>query len=166
MQYRASNHRRRAALTVEAAVVLPAVIMLLIGLMVGGMGVFRFQQVAAQAREAARWASVRGSDWSQETGKTSPTKQQIYDEVVVPLAAGMDPRYLSIDVQWIRQANSAAVDWDIASKAPKSIDLVQRVNNRYITNRIRVTVTYEWSPEVFLSGSIKLRSICEIPMSF
>jgi len=163
---RMTNRRRRAAITVEAAVVLPVVIMLLFGLIVGGLGVFRYQQVAAQAREAARWASVRGSDWRRATGKASPTKQQIFDQVVVPLAAGMDPRYLSIEVQWIRQASATTLDWDSASKAPKSIDLTQRVNNRYITNHIRVTVTYEWTPEVFLSGSLKLQSICEIPMSF
>jgi Flp pilus assembly protein TadG len=153
-------------MAVEAAVVLPVAILLLIALFVGGMGVFRFQQVAAQAREAARWASVRGSAWHQETGKPSPTKQQIYDQVILPLAAGMDTRHLAIDVQWIRQGSAAPVDWDSCSKAPRSLDPIAKVNKRYVTNHVRVTVTYDWTPAIFLTGSFRLQSTSQIPMSF
>ena len=41
--------RRRAATTVEAAFVYPVMFFLLFGLIVGGLGVFRYQTVACQA---------------------------------------------------------------------------------------------------------------------
>jgi Flp pilus assembly protein TadG len=162
MQCQTRHLRRRAAMAVEAAVVYPVVVIVFLGLIVGGIGVFRYQQVACQAREAARWASVRGGNWSRETNQTSPTKQQILQQAVLPLAAGMDPSKITIQVQWINQATGAAVDWDSAGKDVGSMTAGQD----YVTNTIRVTITYQWSPNLFLVGAINLTSTCEIPMSF
>lgn len=153
---------RRAAMTVEAAIVLPVMLFLLLALIIGGMGVFRYQQVACQAREAARWASVRGNRWHAATRQTSPTQQQILQNAVLPFAAGMDTAQISIQVQWINEVSGAVVPWDQSSKAPRSLT----ANNQGVTNRIRVTVTYQWSPGVLLSGSLNLSSTCEMPMSF
>jgi hypothetical protein len=51
----------RAAVTaVECAIVLPVTFFLLFALVVGGMGVFRYQEVATLAREGARYASTHG----------------------------------------------------------------------------------------------------------
>ena len=35
-----------------------------------------------------------------------------------------------------------------------------------VANRVRVTVTYQWYPGLFLTGPVTLRSVCEIPMSY
>src|SRR2546428_9601810 len=104
MLQRAHQDRRAGAMAVEAAVVYPVLIVFLLLLIVGGMAVFRYQQVAGQAREAARWASVRGSDWQKATDQTCPTKADILQQAVVPLAAGMDTTKLSIQVLWLNQA--------------------------------------------------------------
>jgi Flp pilus assembly protein TadG len=152
---------RPGAMAVEAAVVYPVMLVLFLGLIVGGMGVFRYQQVACQAREAARWASVRGVNWQLQTNQDSPTKQQIYQQAVLPYAAGMDTSMLSIQVLWINQATGTAVDWDSAGKDVQSLPASQQP----VTNTIRVTITYQWSPNLFLVGPVNLTSTSEIPMS-
>lgn len=154
--------RRRAAVAVEAAVVYPVMLLLLVGLIVVGLGVFRYQLVACQAREAARWASVRGSEWAKETSQKSPTRQQILEKAVLPLAKGMDPEHLSIKVEWINPVTGEAVDWDKASKTPTS------KNDDYVkvSNHVRVTVSYQWIPGIFSISPFYLKSVSEIPMSF
>ena len=153
---------RRAAMTVEAAVVYPVVIVLFLTLILGGMAVFRYQQVACQARDAARWAAVRGTDWAAETNQSSPTKEQILQQAVLPLAAGMDTSKVALQVQWIDQATGTAVDWDSAGKDVRSMT----AGGKAVTNTIRVTVTYTFGQDLFLPGTLTLTSTCEIPMSF
>jgi Flp pilus assembly protein TadG len=153
---------RRGALAAEAAVVYPVMIFLLLLLVVGGLGVFRYQQVAGLAREAARWASVRGGDYQKDTGQTSPTQDQIRQQAVLPLAAGMDPQNLSVQVQWVNGVTGQAVDWDASSKAPTT----QTAGGDAVTNTVRVTVTYQWSPTVALIGPLNLKSVSEMPISF
>ncbi len=162
MVRRSHPGRRRGALMVESAVVYPLFFVLLFGLVVGGMGVFRYQQVACQAHEAARYACVRGSQWAQQTGKTSPTSAEIYQSAVVPVAAGMDTTKLSIRVQWIDESTGTATDWDQAGKWPTSTT----GSGDQVTNRVRVTVTYRWSPEFFFLGAITLTGVSEIPMAY
>src|SRR5262245_16809235 len=111
---------RRAAMAVEAAVVYPVVMLLFAALVLGGVAVFRYEQVACQAREAARLASVRGVNWQVETNQSSPTKQQILQLAVLPLAAGMDPAKISIEIKWIDQAAGTSADWDSAGKDVRS----------------------------------------------
>jgi Flp pilus assembly protein TadG len=160
--HRPPASRRRAALFVEGAFVYPLMLVLILMLIIGGMGVFRYQQVACQAREAARWAAVHGSDWQKETSQSCPTKNDILQQAVLPMAAGMATNNLSMQVMWIDQVTGQVVDWDSASKYPLSVN----ASNQGVTNRVRVTVTYQWTPQLFIAGSINLQSTCEIPMSF
>ena len=153
--------RRAGAVVLEAAVVYPVLLFLLLAMIVGGLGVFRYQQVALFAREAARFASVHGEGWRQESGQPSPTRQQIADGIVVPLAVGMDTRLLSVQVQWIDPVNGKVEDWDQSVKAVTTLT----PSDRPLTNKVRVTVRYQWFPEVFLAGPIVLTGISEVPMA-
>jgi hypothetical protein len=135
---------------------------LLFGLIVGGLGVFRYQQVACQAREAARWACVRGNNWQRATRQLCPTKAQIFQAAVLPLTAGMDAQKLSLQVQWIDEVNNIVMDWDASTKAPTG----QNKAGDTVTNRVRVTVTYRWTPEFFFVGPLNLKSVSEIPMAY
>src|SRR5438105_12227792 len=112
------HSRRTGAVTLEAAFVYPVLFLFLFGLIVGGLGVMHYQQVACQARETSRFAAVHGSDWAKATAQTSPTAAQIASFVVVPLAAGMDTSQLTVQVQWINGATGTAVDWAKSSQAP------------------------------------------------
>ena len=63
---RVRTHPRPATAAVEAALVFPLVFFLLLALVVGAMGVFRYQEVATLAREAARYASTHGRQYRQD----------------------------------------------------------------------------------------------------
>ncbi len=154
--------RRRGAVTLEAAIVYPALFALLFGLIVGGLGVYRYQMVACMARAAARYAAVRGSDYQLATNQASPTQQEIAQTTVVPLAAAMDTTQLSTTVELIDGVTGAATSWDSSNKAPVSLN----ASRQPVANRVRVTVTYSWYPEILVGGPVTLQSVSETPMSF
>ncbi|OWK44530.1 TadE/TadG family type IV pilus assembly protein [Fimbriiglobus ruber] len=156
-----TQNRRSGAVAVETAVVLSVVCMLIFGFLIGGIGVFRYQQVACLAQEGARWASVRGGDYQKEMNLTPPTKQQIVTQAVMPLAAGMNSAGLTVDVVWVDQGSGIAWDWDLATKDVRSITS----SGVYVSNTVRVTVTYQWAPGI-LTDTITVQNVCEIPMSY
>ncbi len=162
MLRRSPSPRRRGALAVEAAFVYPVMIFLLLMLIVGGMGVFRYQQVAFLAREAARWAAVHGSNWQNETGQSAATQDRIRSDVVVPLAAAMDPAQLTVQVQWVNGATGQAQAWDGSAQAPSTVNAA----GDKVTNRVRVTVSYTWVPALAGTGPLSFQSVSEVPMAF
>jgi Flp pilus assembly protein TadG len=159
---RLSSRRRRALVTVEAAVVYPLLFLLLFGLIVGGICVFRYQQMVLLSREAARYASVHGSSSQKETNQPPPTVAQITQQVILPLSAGMEPDQLTVQIQWISPATNKIVDWDSSSKAPTSLDTA----GNPVANHVKVTVRYVWDAGILFSAPLTLQSVCEIPMSF
>jgi Flp pilus assembly protein TadG len=140
-----------AALAVEAAVILPVFVLLLLAIVIGGMGIFSYQQTANLAREATRYACVHGADSQKYTNQTSATAQQILQQAVLPRAAGINVSALV----------GAVTDWDSASKNVLSLNST----GEYVTNSVRVTATYLWTPGWFFGG-IRLQSVAELPMSF
>jgi len=151
MQLRHPFPRRRGVTIVESAVVVPVALFLILGLIVGGAGIYRYLQVASLAREASRWASVRGTDYTQETNQPAATNQTIHDQVVAAGAFGLDPNRLQTQVTWDQ------------SNAPRRVINSQ---GEARINTVTVTVTYDWFPEVFLVGPYTLRSTSTFPMSY
>jgi Flp pilus assembly protein TadG len=143
MRQRSQGLVRRGTTVVESAVAYLATFLLILGLIVGGVGIFRYQEVAALAREAARYACVRGSDYSEETGNTAATGKSVYDSVISARAVGLDKTKLSYAVSW---KNSNRVATPIAD------------NGRAVGNTVSVTVSYQWLPEFWLVGPINLSS--------
>jgi Flp pilus assembly protein TadG len=156
------RRRRHGALAVEAAVVYPVLFALLFGLIVGGVGVFRYQQVACLAREAARYATVHGSDWQTKSGNPPCQTQDLLDLVVLPFGAGMNSASVALQVQWIDGNTGNAFDWDTVSHTPSGTGPY----GEPVNNRVRVTVTYTWMPEFLLTGPLLLTSTSEVPMSY
>jgi Flp pilus assembly protein TadG len=153
---------RRGVTVVECAVVYPLTLLLLIGLIVGGLGVFRYQEMAWLSREAARYAAVRGSEYQKETSKTPPTQQQIIDDVVLKMAAGINSQKLTVKVELVDKGNGTVSTWDSSTKSPTST----LSSGETVANHVRVSLSYDWIPEAFLVGPIRLESVCEIPMAF
>lgn len=60
---------------VEAAIIYPTVLLLTLGMIVAGLGISRYQEVAYQARQAARWASVQAG---------TPTPAQVLGQGITP----------------------------------------------------------------------------------
>ena len=148
---RRQRKNRCGAATVEFAVCCPVVFILLLGTMVGALGVFRYQQTAELAREAARWACVHGGQYAEETGNPAASPQDIYDSVIEPLAMGMDRRRLTYEVTWDK--SNVPLDASQSATSPKG-------------NTVSVTVTYDWIPEVFWFGSYTLTSTSTAQMVY
>lgn len=111
---------RRGTTIVEMAIVAPLAFLLLIGLVVGGLGVFRYNQVSALAREGARWAAVRGKNFERTQHASPVTQADLLNSVIQPRAAALSMDRLDCSLTW---------------NETKSI--------------VTVTVSYRWLPEAF-----------------
>jgi Flp pilus assembly protein TadG len=156
------DRRRRGATTVEAAIAFSVLFVCLFGLIIGGLGVFRYFQVDFLSRETARWLSVHGKNYATDTKNPSPTEQQTINQVTLPLAAGMSTKMLTVQIDWIDRRSGTATDWDSSTKSITSTT----ASGVSVTDHVRVTVSYQWFPEAYLAGPYYLRSVTEVPMSY
>ena len=145
------RQRRKGTTAVEFAVTCPIVFFLLFSTFVGGLGVFRYQQVASLAREGARWACVRGGQYEKETGKPAATPEDVYNEVIQPAAATLNEEHLNYEVTW-----------DKSNMPLQVIDDVQEP----FGNTVTVTVTYQWFPEMYVIGPFTLTSSSTAQMMY
>lgn len=130
---------RPAATMVEFAVVGTATFVILLGLLIGGLGIFRYQQVARLARDASRWASVHGAQYALDTGNPAATPTDVYNQVIAPNATALDLGHLNYSVTW----NTNNSPYHIVTTNG------QQTN---VANTVTVTITYQWLPEAFLGG--------------
>ncbi len=141
MLRRADAGRRAGGAVVEAAIVYPITFLLILGVISGGMGIFRYQEVASLAREGSRWASTHGSQYSQDTGKPAATAKDVYTNAILPKVVGLDVTKLSY-----------TVTWNPGNQPPNST--------------VTVKVSYQWSPEVYLLGTFTLTSTSTMQMVY
>lgn len=130
---------RSGVTVVECAIIFPGFFLLLIGTIVMGLGVFRYQEVAHLAREGARWASVHGLEYQQRTGNWAATPQDVFDNAIKPNVVALDPNQLSYKVTWNPDNRQGGL--------------------------VSVTVNYNWVPEVFFGG-FTLTSTSTVPVSY
>jgi Flp pilus assembly protein TadG len=138
---------------VESALILSVTFLILLALITGGLGVMRYQQMAALAREATRAASVRGgqyrqdnglpagtsSDWSTDVYNTSTNTLRLPSNVLLTVSdIGLDPTALTVTPSWPDGSN-----WPYH---------VTSDNGTVSANRVQVTITYAWLPEAFFGG--------------
>jgi Flp pilus assembly protein TadG len=142
------RRRRTGTVIVEAAYIYPVLFMVLLAIVLLGLAVFRYQQVAHIAREASRWASVHGSQYAQEQGTTPAGPLDIYNNAIVPQAAGMDLTGLSYSVTWNLDANGNPI-----TSATSGVQAIDPVSGQLIIvarqNTVTVTVTYQWDTGLF-----------------
>jgi Flp pilus assembly protein TadG len=143
---------RPAATTVEFALVGALTFLLLLGLLIGGLGIFRYQQLARLARDASRWASVHGTEYASSTNSPAATAADVYNQVIAPNATGLDLSRLTYSVTW-NTGNS-----------PYHTVTVNGLQVK-VANTVTVTINYQWVPEAFLGG-IPLGSTSISVMSF
>jgi Flp pilus assembly protein TadG len=143
---------RPGATVVESAVIYPVTLLLVLGLIIGGLGIFRFQEVSSLARRAARYAAVHGKVFAQVTREPAATPEEIYNNAIRPYAFTLNPSRLSYAVSY----NS---DNSPASPVIQSGDVKMK------RNTVTVTVSFNWIPEAFLGG-VTLSSTSTVPMSY
>ena len=150
---RRAPQRRSGAAVVECAVTYPIFLLLVLGTVVGASGIFRYSQLASMSREAARYASVHGGQYAQEMNVTAPAPADIYNNVVLPMAAAIDTSQLSYSITY----NTS--NWPFHTTLDANNNVIP------IQNTVTVTLTYQWVPEGFLGG-VTLSSTSVMPMSY
>jgi Flp pilus assembly protein TadG len=174
MVRRHSGVVRHGTTAVELAVVLPVVLLLIFGLMIGSLGVFYSNQVAYLATETARFASAHGSEYMTEnaaaiTAGNLPTVDYAYlrDNVAKPRATALDTSQVGVAVT-IDTASGNYLWNDTTNN--KNRALTSSVTSGGVTtvvnNTVTVTVTYQWRPLMYITGPITLTSTCLLPMNY
>ena len=152
------NHRkpRSGAVTVESAFVYPLLFLIILAIVLLGLTVFRYQQVAHIAREASRYASIHGDQYQKESGTPAATQDSIFNEVVVP-QSGLPASELT-----------CAVTWNTSNKVNRTVVVIDPVTgqSKVVTraNTVSVTVTYSWNTGLF--GTIPVSSTSVNTMSY
>ena len=185
MRHKAQPRIRRATTTVEAAIVLPVALFLIFGLIIGALGVFRYQETAHIARETARFAIVHGGQYAKiqavaiQAGTQPSVDKQYLINFAKGKAIGLDPNNLQITVTMTvlspgaGSATTETVDWDDTAQNQQRSPYSAWTNssltppqNIQLGNVVMVTVSYQWTPELYLMGPITLSSTAVMPMSY
>jgi Flp pilus assembly protein TadG len=132
---------RRGISLVEAAVVYPVTMLLLLGTLTLGLGVFRYQQVQALAREGARYASVHGPQYATDTGNSYATNTTVLNYIET-LAVGLQTSNLSCTLTWNPSPPTTATP-----------------------STVSVTLSYVWIPEGYFK-SLTFRSTSVMPVTY
>ena len=117
---------RPAATMVEFALVGSLTFLMILGLMVGGVGIWLYTGLTSIAREAARQASVHGTQYKQTTGNSNWSQTDVYNKVIQPQANAFGFANLSY------------------SMSPAT------VGSPYST--VTVTLSYPWVPPAYIGG--------------
>jgi hypothetical protein len=167
---RRARQRNRGATLVESAVVLLVTFTLLFGLIVGGLGVSRYQAVAELAREATRAGSVRGGQYRLDhglpAGTTSDWSADLYTDGVARFPSqaamvnvrefGLDPNRLTYTCTWSKGYNGQ----------PDNYATYVDANRDVHGNTLTVTVSYDWLPETIITGPITFSSTSQIAITY
>jgi Flp pilus assembly protein TadG len=134
---------RRGAAMLEAAVVYPVTMLLLIGTVVLGIAVFRYEQVQSLAREGARYASVHGPTYASEQNASYATNATVLSYIET-LAVGMQGSDLSCTVTWAPNPPTASTP-----------------------SIVTVQLSYTWVPEAyFKKQAVSLTASSSMPVTY
>lgn len=148
--------QRRGAALVEHAFVYPVLFLIMLAIILVGMAVFRYQQVAHLAREGSRWASVHGKQYAADTGNAAATADDVKTKAVLPVAAGMRTTNITCATTW--SSDNARFHTTTVTGADGQPVV------KYVANTVSVTVTYSWNTGFF--GTIPVSSTSTLVMSY
>ena len=149
---RLSHRKRVGATAVESALVYPIMFLLILGLMVGAAGIFRYQEVSSLARRGARYAIVHGTQYAKETGNAAATPADIYNNAMAPHAVLLDTAHLNYSVVYDK------------TNEPYATSIVNG-DIRATRNTVSVTVTYQWNP-LLIFPRVTFSSTSVMPMTY
>lgn len=148
---RCRRNVRQGTTVVECAIILPALMLLSAGLVIGTAGVFRYQECATLAREGARYGSTHGYQYRKDSGQQMGTAEEwrkdIYENAIKPRLIALDSAKLTVTVTW-----------------PDVINQPGKPDN-WPGSKVDVTVRYQWFPEAFLIGPYYLESTSSMPIT-
>ena len=109
------NNRRGVAL-VEAALVITPLLVVTLGLLDMGVGLYRFHIISEATRQLARTASVHGQyanvlgQWGPSSYTSTANATGSIAAAVRPYLVGIDPNTVSVSVQWPNGSNEIEKD--------------------------------------------------------
>jgi Flp pilus assembly protein TadG len=151
------RQERKGSALVETAVVYPVLFLLVLGIIMLGISVFRYQQVAHAAREGARWAAVHGAKYAEETGNTAATPEDVFTNSILPQMAKVPASTLTYSVTW-DQNNKQSYTYLYTNPTTGETSIRSRQNT------VSVTVRYTWDTGFF--GVIPVQSTTVMTMSY
>ena len=83
---------------VESALVYSLTLTMLLGTMVMGLGIFRYQQIASLAREGSRWAAVHGPTYQSEQSQPAITNTDVMTKAIIPRIVILDSTALTCNL--------------------------------------------------------------------
>jgi len=163
---------RSGTVLAEAALIYPVLFLLILGVILLGISVFRYQQVSHISREASRWASVHGATYAKENNTTAASPQDICDKAITPFASGMSTQGMTYTTSTNTTAGTItytgvsadgrvtfAVTWNTDAQGnpdKRPTRVVQKVDPVTLLredvaeyNTVSVTVTYAWHTGLF-----------------
>jgi hypothetical protein len=162
------GRERRGATVVEFSLVAPVVFFIFFAQLIGGLGIFRYQEVAHLARDGARYASTHGGMYQLEGVADASGVPQVAASgdltgFVRNKAVLLNPNYLQVNVSWTAPSGVSPVNMPTyVDTDPNLVPPGQTV----IQNYVIVTVRYQWFPQMYLTGPIVLSSTSKMPMTY
>lgn len=99
-----TRRRRRGSTLVEAALIMPIVLLFLIGALDVGRAVWSYNVIAEAAREGGRYAIVHGALASTKAGPSDNDAD--VEQVVRRYCVGVDPSRITVRSRWTNTDNS------------------------------------------------------------
>ena len=109
--------RRRGAVMLEGAIVYNVAIMLTLGTIIMGLGIFRYQEVAWLAREGSRWASVHGPKYQAEKNAAAPTSADVMTNAITPRAVILNASNLACTLSMANGSATVTVTYNWTPEA-------------------------------------------------
>lgn len=108
---------------VEMAISISLFLMILIGIFEMGLALYRYNYVSDAAREASRWAMVRGAACSTNTpglDHCNASSSDIQSFVQALTYPGIDSTQLNVTTIWLQPSMPPAVTWSSCAGTPSN----------------------------------------------
>jgi hypothetical protein len=188
MRHPARRSTRRGAVVFEAAFAYPAAFFIILITVIGGFGIFRYQEVAYLAREGARYGSTHGARFRSDAaeGVGTPGTADGSSTVTTTLSDGSTQTYTILwyktdptatsgsDTSWTGdiydnsiRPNLVALDkksMTVRCGWPTVINQTDKPDN-WPGSKVMVSVSYQWFPEMIVVGPINLTATSSMPVT-
>jgi Flp pilus assembly protein TadG len=146
----AAWRRQRGNSLVEHALVITVLLAVMFGIVDCGRALYTYNFVSNAAREATRWASVRGFTCSTLCGGSPATGSDVQTFAQnVPAGMGLDPAKIVATTSWVAPPNNSPV-------------CTVHDNNPGCIVKVKVEYDYSFFMPLMPSGQIKMTSTSEM----
>lgn len=157
---RRSPMLRRGVVSTEFAFVAPILFMILLGILLGAIAIFRYQEMAWLAREGARYASTRNRQWATDASTTSGSTKTSLTEA--ELRTYLQSRVFLIPADDL----TVTAVWQ-ESSSPQKVSFVEGITT-VADNTVTVTVgyTFQLSVPLMTDQTITVSSTATSPLGY